>query len=684
MHRQIDDPNSLEYFYVKNDLLLINNLQSWIKEEPDKPFELILIQHHGAINESHWMDAVANAQHGTNSGLAAIPYPFLPAYGIGEAALSNTAVRLFEQEHCVVLEDGPVIVAGCLNHLKLKQVQTEVALAYPDRHHVVAPISPRAFAHFGAKIQTRTTKLPLGAWNRQDLKEWCELLGFSPETFLSTEEIVAELLHLKPSILPVSPYQIDRAHRIGNELALLLARTATRAWVAAPNPLDTAMIERVQQVLGLAIVPCLVAPFDLRRVLARNQAVENKVQIQQSRPLHIADWKFPLSADPSQLVDQILQSAITLTATDVHFEPKAETVLVRFRINKNLISQPAVSPAHYQLIIKRIKMLGGMKHDQKGLIEDGSMTRTYDGIRYDFRFVAIPSRYEDSIVCRIFGSRQPLLGELGLQPRELGVLRWFCKMNGGMLITCGETTSGKTTTLYALLHDLRDSNKKIYTIEQPIEKHFDGAVQIQVDPQGPLTFGAILRAIMRGDPNIIMVSEIRDADSADAAINCTLSGHKVFTTLHAEDCAGTMARLQSSFRIDYITLAQTIRLLISQRLVRQLCVCKREREPTGDELRPFPFIEIAEPVICDPIGCEACNHTGFSGLMPVMEMMPIDEGMATLISSGARADTLRQANLDRGYSNLERQACELFQTGKICMEDALKFVQTNRLSALRD
>ena len=125
MHRQIDDPNSLEYFYVKNHLLLINNLQSWIKEEPDKPFELILIQHHGAINESHWMDAVANAQHGTNSGLAAIPYPFLPAYGIGEAALSNTAVRLFKQEHCVVLEDGPVIVAGWSQSPKVK--------AGPDR-----------------------------------------------------------------------------------------------------------------------------------------------------------------------------------------------------------------------------------------------------------------------------------------------------------------------------------------------------------------------------------------------------------------------------------------------------------------------------------------------------------------------------------------------------------------------
>ena len=353
-----------------------------------------------------------------------------------------------------------------------------------------------------------------------------------------------------------------------------------------------------------------------------------------------------------KLVNTIVETSFRMNASDIHIEPFKDRTRIRLRVDGELIEQMKVKPAAHNSLITRIKILGGMNIAEKRIPLDGRFGMTIDGVNLDVRVSTIPTVYGEKCVIRLLSTadeKTRKITDLGMTLYNYEMFKQIIRCPHGVMLVTGPTGSGKSTTLYATLGELSKPNVNIVTVEDPCEKKIDGVNQVQINAKAGLTFAAALRSILRQDPDIVMVGEIRDGETADIAIRAAITGHLVLSTLHTNDAAGTILRLVDMGVAPYM-VASSLVGVIAQRLVKLLCPECKEKVMLTDpaDLR---LVGKTEPVeICKAHygGCRSCHNTGYKGRTAIHEIIVSSNDIKELISSGATAEQIgAQAEKER-------------------------------------
>ncbi len=380
-----------------------------------------------------------------------------------------------------------------------------------------------------------------------------------------------------------------------------------------------------------------------------------------------------------RLVNGILFQAVKDRASDVHIEPFERELQVRYRIDGVLypvLTPPRVLQAP---ITSRVKVMAGLDIAEKRLPQDGRIRIKIAGKDIDIRVSVLPTAFGERVVLRLLDKSAVLLDleELGLEGERFELFKTLITKPHGILLVTGPTGSGKTTTLYAALSRINSDDVNIITVEDPIEYQLRGVGQIQVNAKIDLTFAAGLRSILRQDPDVIMVGEIRDAETAEIAIQASLTGHLVFSTLHTNDAAGAMTRLVE-MGVEPFLVSSSILAVLAQRLVRVLCTDCREAYPaTAQVLDELGLAPDALPggTLYRPVGCPRCMHTGYRGRSGIYELLVVDETVRELVMSGANAVTIREAARRRGMVTLREDGVAKLAQGLTSAEDVLRVTQ---------
>ena len=397
-----------------------------------------------------------------------------------------------------------------------------------------------------------------------------------------------------------------------------------------------------------------------------------------------------LEATVSAFVDQILQEALRLKATDIHLEPYANSVRLRYRVDGILetVPVPADMRQLQPAVVSRLKIMAGLNIAEKRLPHDGRIAMKTGQEEYDLRVSIMPAKYGEAVCLRILG-RQNLfldLSHLGMEPNQEAVLAQLTQLPQGMVLLTGPTGSGKTTTLYAALAQANDEGRKIITFEDPIEYQLEGTVQIQVREQIGLTFAAGLRSVLRHDPDVVLVGEIRDFETAEIAVRAAQTGHLVFSTLHTNDSVSAVTRLLE-MRIEPYLIASSLVCSIAQRLARRICRhCVEEDRSIADATRKEMATALSLPAsevkAWRGRGCVECNHKGHRGRVAIYEFFLLNEAIMDLIQPGLRTGELRKAARELGWRSLREMAWRKVQEGLIPISEQERWTRVIDPAAL--
>jgi type II secretory ATPase GspE/PulE/Tfp pilus assembly ATPase PilB-like protein len=374
-------------------------------------------------------------------------------------------------------------------------------------------------------------------------------------------------------------------------------------------------------------------------------------------------------------VHNLIYDAFRLRASDIHVEPGKRDVKVRYRIDGVLHQMPLPPKRAQASIISRLKILAGMDIAERRVPQDGRIKLTLGGKMVDLRVSALPSSYGESMVMRILDKSGLMLGlgQLGLTPEDQRIWEKLLGHTTGVVLVTGPTGSGKTTTLYASLHTLNKPETKLITVEDPVEYQLSGINQVQVQHEIGWDFARALRAIFRQDPDIVMVGEIRDVETAEIAVKAALTGHLVFSTLHTNDSASAFIRLIDIGIKPYL-VAAGIKAVLGQRLVRTICTtCKEPYKPTEDELDSLGISGVDPNVeLFKGTGCENCNHTGYSGRLGAYELLLTTDEIRRMIMEGKSASALRRAARLSGMATMREDAWKKALRGITTIEEVNK------------
>ncbi|MGJ4951688.1 GspE/PulE family protein [Bradyrhizobium sp. HKCCYLS20291] len=435
--------------------------------------------------------------------------------------------------------------------------------------------------------------------------------------------------------------------------------------LAVADPTDLAARRAAEIVLGPSVMMKVAAFDDLAAVLDQRLASDNPdaaiaaAAFSQLREDDIESLRDLASGAPVvRAVNDLLEKAVELRASDIHIEPFAAGLTTRFRIDGLLrqVAAPAAVPA--QAVISRIKIIANLNIAERRLPQDGAARLRAGRADIDIRVAIMPTQHGEAAVIRILPKDRGLLvmDRLGFAPRDEASLRRLLKLPHGMIVITGPTGSGKTTTLATILSILNEPVRKILTIEDPVEYEIPGINQSQIKPAIGLTFATALRSFVRQDPDVIMVGEVRDAETANVAVHAALTGHLVLTTLHTETAAAALPRLLD-LGIEAFLLRSTLRAVIAQRLVRQLCErCKSSRMLCEADLAEDPRLGVlgfrAGETVHEPAGCERCGGSGYRGRIGVFEVLELDGELRALI--GEKTDGLKidETAIRRGMTTM--------------------------------
>jgi len=395
-----------------------------------------------------------------------------------------------------------------------------------------------------------------------------------------------------------------------------------------------------------------------------------------------------LAQEPSvvRLVNEILLEAIEARASDIHIESQPSGLKIRYRIDGILHPQP-VPPeiTRFQAaIISRIKIMARLNIAERRLPQDGRIQLKVKGREVDVRVSVIPMIHGEGVVLRLLdkGAMEFTLSKLGMEEEIYQKYQQLIRLPHGIILVTGPTGSGKTTTLYSSLLEIRSEETKIITTEDPVEYRLEGINQIQVHPKIGLTFANSLRAILRHDPDIVLVGEIRDLETAENAIQAALTGHLVFSTLHTNDAATAFTRLVD-MGVEPFLVSSTVEAVMAQRLVRTLCPhCKQPFTPARDDLpRDFPYEQLMATggKIYRPVGCRACRHVGYLGRVGIFELLISSDRIRQLAHDRATAWEIRRAALEEGMTTLRQDGWRKVLTGRTTIEEVLRVTKGDRL-----
>ncbi|MEY4180355.1 MAG: hypothetical protein RLY70_3929 [Planctomycetota bacterium] len=495
------------------------------------------------------------------------------------------------------------------------------------------------------------------------------------------------------SLLKIFPHRL-----IHRQSLFPVRRTNGSLVVATSDPFDLYPLDEVAAATGLAVVPVLAGKAEIAKLIKKHLGVGSEtVQglIDQTAEEEEVQLLSDIETDGSELseqaqeasvvrlVNEILVEAIESRASDVHIESQGSGLVIRYRIDGILLPQPVPPEINrfQSAIISRLKIMSRLNIAEKRLPQDGRIKLRVSGREIDVRVSVIPMIHGESIVMRILdkGAMSFELRKLGMHERTYKVFREIIDLPHGIVLVTGPTGSGKTTTLYSALLEINTPDLKIITTEDPVEYQLEGINQIQVHPKIGLTFAASLRSILRHDPDVVLIGEIRDLETAENAIQASLTGHLVFSTLHTNDAASAYTRLVD-MGVEPFLVASTVEAVMAQRLVRRLCPkCKQPIRPTADELPvDFPMDEIPAEGLFGPVGCRACRQIGFAGRMGIYELMVTSEDVRQLAQDRASSWKVKQAAVRNGMRTLRQDGWDKVLKGSTTAEEIMRVTKGDR------
>ena len=377
-----------------------------------------------------------------------------------------------------------------------------------------------------------------------------------------------------------------------------------------------------------------------------------------------------------RLINLVLLQAIKDKASDIHFEPFEDEFKMRYRID-GVLYEMVPPPMHLAMpIVSRIKIMASLDISERRLPQDGRIELTVSGAPVDLRVSILPTMFGESVVMRVLdrSNVQLSMDKIGLRASDYEKMADIIKRPNGIVVVTGPTGSGKTTTLYAALTELNDDATKILTAEDPVEYDIDGLVQCQVNTDQNLTFASLLRSFLRQDPDVILVGEIRDLETAQIAVQASLTGHLVFTTVHTNDAPSTILRLVD-LGVESFLITATVEAIVAQRLVRRICNnCKEEYEPSSEELLELKLHkeDVEGRTFYRGNGCETCNHSGYRGRLALFEIMEFDDSLRELVLSQASTSVLRIEAQKRGMRSLRESGLLSIFDGQTTIDEVVR------------
>jgi len=473
-------------------------------------------------------------------------------------------------------------------------------------------------------------------------------------------------------------------------IILPLSRNLNSLTVVMFDPLDLILIDNLKKITSCEINPVVSTKANILKAIqnfygkekifreaieaAGDSSFNQGIKELSSEDTDLSLDKLIAQAEEApvvKLVDLLIRQAIEEGASDIHLEPHRNKLSLRYRVDGVLYDMPSPSSALYLPIISRVKILSKMDIAEKRLPQDGGFMVKMGKRLIDLRVSSLPTIYGEKIVLRILDkSRIPLnLAKLGFLPQELKIIRKGLDASYGLVFLTGPTGSGKSTTLYAALNEVKSVAKNILTVEDPVEYRVDGINQVQVKPEIGLTFANALRCFLRQDPDIILIGEVRDLETAEMTIRAALTGHLVFSTLHTNDAMSTINRLVDIGVPNYLVVA-SLRLIIAQRLIRKLCPdCKEPCEVKAEDIPQN--IVLNSPVIYRAKGCEKCNLIGYKGRLVINEVVLIDEEIRTAISKGLSSSQIMEVARKKGALTLLESGIKRVEEGITSLEEVL-------------
>jgi general secretion pathway protein E len=378
----------------------------------------------------------------------------------------------------------------------------------------------------------------------------------------------------------------------------------------------------------------------------------------------------------------VLFQALKMRASDVHLQPYEDRLQIRYRIDGLLYDMETVPKKVQDAVVSRVKVMGKMDIAERRIPQDGRATIKIGEAEVDVRISSVPTNHGERIVMRLLDKTTNVykLDEIGLSPEHLTVMRKVIHMAHGIIFITGPTGSGKTTTLYAILGEVNAAEKNVITIEDPIEYHLAGVSQIQVANKKGLTFAAGLRSLLRQDPDVMMVGEVRDEETARIAIQAALTGHLVFSTLHTNDSAGAVSRMLD-IGVEPYLVASSLIAVVAQRLVRVICKeCRISHDPTPEDLQimrdvKLSLTDLPEGKLHKGRGCDNCFNTGYVGRTAIYEVMTIGEKVRELCVQRASASVIKRAALEEGLVTLRGDGLRKVRLGQTTLQEVLRVTQ---------
>lgn len=454
--------------------------------------------------------------------------------------------------------------------------------------------------------------------------------------------------------------------------------------MAMSDPMDMLALDDLSMISNHMIEPVVATPREIMMAIdkyfgnAEAQKAAKDYEAERADLFKEDEMERMMSEDVSnspivQLVNSMLEQAVRQRTSDIHIEALEKSVRIRYRIDGALFEKMTYSIKLLPAIVARLKVVGGMDISEKRKPQDGRITTFVDGREYDIRVSILPTVYGEKTVMRITnkGNLTRDISELGFNDEERKVFTHILKNPHGIILVTGPTGSGKSTTLYTALSELNTEDVNIITVEDPVEANVAGINQVHVNVKAGLTFASALRSILRQDPDIIMIGEIRDGETASIAVQASITGHLVVSTLHTNSAASTISRL-ADMGIETYLIADSVVGIIAQRLVRRLCPrCKNQRPVTEDEME---VLQITDPTtqIYEPVGCPNCENSGYRGRIGVYEILEINNDIKRVIARGGDAEAIKEVALANGMSTLRMSATRYVLNGITSVSEMIK------------
>ena len=500
---------------------------------------------------------------------------------------------------------------------------------------------------------------------------------------MNTAFVEKDLVVRKPEVLKLVTENIATRHCI-----MPIDIKDNKIVVAMSNPNDMSAIEDIKLTAKMEVSPLLTSKANIESAIDRyykNAAVflnkeekSNISLVSDATAKKMDEIESSVNNTPVvKLVNNLVQQAYVRKASDIHIEPFEHQVLVRMRIDGDLVECLRLSPSSLNSVISRIKILSDMNIAEKRIPQDGRFRYQNNDITVDLRVSTLPTVWGEKCVMRLLntgGENLLTFEQLGMTKENIEKFEKICSQPNGIILVTGPTGSGKSTTLYAVLNRLNKPNVNLSTVEDPVEKQMFGVNQVQTNAKAGLTFASALRSLLRQDPDVIMVGEIRDYETAEIATRAAITGHLVLSTLHTNDSIATITRLIDMGIPNYMVSA-SVNAVIAQRLVKRLCpYCKKKRETKDVDKQVLADDSIVE--VYDPVGCPECNQTGYSGRIAVYEILELDHKIKALIMKNAPLDEIKKVAVENGTEFLAENLKLLVKQGVTSMSEYERLIYT--------